>query len=162
VRSGFVIAVGDKRQMRILSSARIVILIACPETRASICSSLAALGMLRVLPAATPDEAQGLAREGAPDLCIVDPRGLARGDVALPKNPFDPARTPGILIAADPSSELLRAASAAGYGLVISLPVAPRHLYRRIGSVLQRVRRAARRNAAKVAPAAAVARCQEG
>jgi DNA-binding NtrC family response regulator len=146
--------------MRILSSARIVILDACPEHRPFLCSSLERLGMSNVLPAESFDEAHRIGAAGAPHLCIVDPRHLPRPVSSpipqIPVNPFHSAGTPGILIAEDASRETVRAAIAAGYGAVIALPVIPRLLYRRIGSILQRARRTGRRNAAKFVTDAAL------
>ncbi|MEX0589658.1 MAG: hypothetical protein WD207_01080 [Xanthobacteraceae bacterium] len=113
------------------------------------------------MPAASADEAQRIGAEQAPDLCVVDPRRLpnaiAEVTPRIPVNPFDPARTPGILIAVDATRETLKAAAASGYSVVLALPVVPRLLYRRIGSLLQRVRRTDRRNEMKlVVEAAAV------
>jgi DNA-binding response OmpR family regulator len=139
--------------MRALSSARIVVLDADPEHRNFLCAGLIALGMQRVFPAATLEEARQAAVETTPDLCVVDPRRLASAAAAprLPRNPFDPARTPGILLATDTTRETIKTAGANGFSVVLGIPVVPRLLYRRIGSLLQRVRRAERRSAAVVA-----------
>jgi DNA-binding NtrC family response regulator len=141
--------------MRILSSARIVVLDGCSEHRPFLCSSLERLGMANVLPAESLHAAQQIGAERAPQLCIVDPRRLAPPVSSpiphIPANPFRDAGTPGILIAEDASREMLKEAVAAGYGAIVSLPVVPRLLYRRIGSILQRVRRTDRRNGLRLA-----------
>lgn len=142
--------------MRIFSSARIAVLIADPERRTSLCNALSDLGMLQLLPVGTVEEARMLAKGAPIDLCVVDAVGLAReanaGTSSIPPNPFDPARTPGILIAADLARQTVKVALSSGYRLVISAPVAPRILYRRIGSILQKVRRAGRIQAPELAP----------
>jgi DNA-binding response OmpR family regulator len=128
--------------MRALSSARVVVLDADPDHRSSLCSALVALGVTHVLPVGSVDEVRAL--DPAPHICVVDARGLPVGQ-RVPRNPFDPARTPGILIVAETSSEILKAAVASGFSAVLAAPVAPRLLYRRIGSVLQKARRVGRR-----------------
>jgi DNA-binding response OmpR family regulator len=153
--------------MRSLSSARIVVLDANSEHRNFLCAALAAFGMQRVFPASSLEEARHTAAgEIAPDLCVVDSRQLsamAASGPRIPRNPFDPARTPGILLAVDTTREMIKAASANGYNVVLGVPVVPRLLYRRIGSILQKVRRAERRNGLNlVAEAAALAELQEG
>jgi CheY-like chemotaxis protein len=136
--------------MRILSNARIVVLDGDSEHRAFLCTSLAGFGMTQVLPAASADEARALG--GEPELCIVDARNLSGFAPAarVPLNPFDAARTPGILITTDTSPEHVKAATALGYTAVVGVPVTPRLLYRRIGSTLQKVRRAGRRGPARI------------
>lgn len=147
--------------MRIFASARIAVLDTDPERRTALCTALADLGMLQLLPAGAVEEAR-IHATGAPvDLCIVVASGFARreldGESSLPPNPFDPARTPAILIAADLTRQTVKAATAAGYRLVVPAPVVPRILYRRIGSILQKVRRAGRIQAPELAPAPLVA-----
>jgi DNA-binding response OmpR family regulator len=145
--------------MRILSNARVVLLDADAERRALLCAALAAFGMTQVLPAGSLDEARTLARAGDPQLCVVDPRGLpgfAAGP-RVPPNPFDPARTAGILVGADTSPENVKTALAFGYAAVIGVPVTPRLLYRRIGSTLQKFRRAGRRGSASIVAERAIA-----
>ena len=127
--------------MRALSSARVVVLDADPDHRNFLCSALAALGVTQVLPGGSVDEVRAI--DPAPDICVVDARRLSGGQ-RVPRNPFDPARTPGILIIAETSSETLKAAAASGFSAVLGAPVAPRLLYRRIGSVLQKARRVGR------------------
>jgi DNA-binding response OmpR family regulator len=128
--------------MRVLSSARVVVLDADPDHRKFLCSALATLGVTQVLPGGSVDDVRAI--DPAPDICVVDARRLPSGQ-RVPRNPFDPARTPGILIVAETSGEMLKTAVASGFSAVLAAPVAPRLLYRRIGSVLQKARRAGRR-----------------
>ena len=119
-----------------------------PSQRVFICSALAELGLSQVLPAANLSEARRLGSEGPVDLCIVDSRSLVDGSTGsqakIAPNPFDAFGTPAILIAEDTMRATLEAAAAAGYRAVLGLPVVPRLLYRRIGSILQKVRRIGR------------------
>lgn len=136
--------------MRFLPAARIVILDADARHRNEICGALTELGLEQVLPAATLPDARGLAGECPVDLCVVDMRGfeaLARegGKRVLP-NPYRDDGTPAILLADDTSRAMVHEAHAAGYRVVVGLPVMPRLLYRRIGSMLQKVRRSNRLN----------------
>jgi DNA-binding response OmpR family regulator len=133
--------------MRALSSARVVVLDADPDHRNLLCSALEALGLTQVLPGGSFDEVRAV--DPAPDVCVVDARRLP-GDQRIPRNPFDPARTPGILIVAETSSETLKLAVANGFSAVIGTPVVPRLLYRRIGSVLQKARRVGRRGSVEM------------
>ena len=124
--------------------------------RAALCAALGELGMLRLHPVGSLEEARALTASGPVDLCIVEPRGLETIPTGrFPLYPFDPALTPAILIADDASRETLRMAAAGGYRVVLASPAAPRLVYRRIGSILQKVRRRGRGRAPKLAPAAA-------
>lgn len=142
--------------MRVFASARIAVLDADPVDNASLCQALSELGMLQLLPVSTVDDARMLAKGAPVDLCVVVAAGLERKEDAgigsFPPNPFDPARTPGILISSDLTRQAVRTAMALGYRVVIPAPVAPRILYRRIGSILQKVRRAGRIQAPELAP----------
>jgi hypothetical protein len=143
--------------MRFLPSARIVVLSADPNHRTFICSALSELGLSQVLPAASLSEARGHGSDGPVDLCVVDPRGLVDGAAdtrtkILP-NPFEASGTPAILIAEDTVRATLETAASAGYHVVLGLPVVPRLLYRRIGSILQKARRTGR----QMSPALAAA-----
>ena len=62
--------------MRFLPVARIVVLDADAEHRASTCASLTELGLLQVVQAATLKEAQQLGQEHPVDLCVVHARGF--------------------------------------------------------------------------------------
>jgi DNA-binding response OmpR family regulator len=137
--------------MRFLPAARIVVLDADARHRENICSGLSELGLIQVLAAGTLPDAKALARERPVDLAIVDTRGfqdLAReqGKKILP-NPFIADGTPGILLASDTSRAMVQEAHAGGYRAIVALPVAPRLLYRRIGSILQKARRSHRQGA---------------
>lgn len=130
-----------------------------PEHRAFLCGALADLGLTGLMPAASAGEALALAESAPVDLCIVHAQATA-GDAraaraALPDNPFDAARTPAILIAPDPRRETVRVAAALGYRVVLPSPAVPRVVYRRIGSILQKVRRANRAGPPELASAAA-------
>jgi len=146
--------------MKIMSSARVVVLHGDPHKRGLLCAELSALGMLALLPAGCPIEASKFGEAGPVDLCIVDAQSLTAGASTgiIPSNPFDPARTPGILIAAAASRDTQKAAAALGYHAVLAAPVGSRLLYRRIGSLLQKARRASRANAAALAARAAARR----
>jgi len=134
--------------MRFLPAARIVVLDADRDHRAFICASLGELGLLQVLPAATLPEAREIADKQPADLCVVDPRGFeALAKAAAKKviaNPFRQDGTSAVLLSADTSPAMIAAAAEAGYRAVVGLPVVPRLLYRRIGSILQKARRAGR------------------
>ena len=134
--------------MRFLPAARIVILDADRDHRAFICASLNDLGLLQVLPAATLPEAREIADKQPADLCVVDPRGfeaLARAEgKKIIANPFRQDGTAAILLYIDISRAMTAVATEAGYRGVVALPVQPRLLYRRIGSILQKTRRAGR------------------
>ncbi len=138
--------------MRFLPAARIVFLDADARHRDMVCAALSELGLVQVLAAGTLPDAKAFARERAPDLVVVDTRGfedLAKdhGQKVLP-NPFVGDGTPGILLSSDISRAMVQQAHAAGYRAVVALPVTPRLLYRRIGSILQKTRRSHRRNGA--------------
>jgi AmiR/NasT family two-component response regulator len=150
--------------MKIMASARVVVLHADPHQRGILCSALAELGMLQVHPAGSLGEVRLLAGASGVDLCVVDAASLAIATPAaiggFPPSPFDPARTPAILLARDVSRETLKAAAASGYNTVLAAPVAPRLLYRRIGSLLQKARRASRAEAASIAAGLAARRVE--
>jgi DNA-binding response OmpR family regulator len=122
-----------------------VILDADARHRDAVCRGLGELGLLQVLAAGTLPDARALAQERAADLIVVDGRGFAdlareQGRKVLP-NPLIGDGTPGILLSADTSRAMVHDAHSAGYRAVVALPISPRLLYRRIGSILQRARR---------------------
>jgi hypothetical protein len=138
--------------MKILSSARIAVIDADFPRRAALCAALGELGMLRLQPAGSLDEACDLAAGVPFELCVINLSG--RPDASplnLPIYSFDPHVTPAILIADNNARDMVRAAATCGYSIVLAAPAAPRLIYRRIGSILQRVRRQGRR-APKMAP----------
>lgn len=131
--------------MRFLPAARIVVLDADARHRDVICKGLGELGLLQILAAGTLPDVKAIAHERAADLIVVDARGfedLAReeGKKVLP-NPLIGDGTPGILLSGDTSRAMVHEAHNVGYRAVVAVPVAPRLLYRRIGSILQRARR---------------------
>lgn len=128
--------------MRIFSSARVAVIDADPDRRAALCAALTAYGMLQVLPVTSFDHALDLDRQAPLDLCVVHAAGRP--------NPFDPARIPAILLSADFSGDTRRAA-VQGYRLVLPADASPRIVYRRIGSILQKVRRSNRAKAPELA-----------
>ena len=128
--------------MRIFSSARVAVIDADAVRRTALCAAMAEFGLLQLLPAADFDEAREHFARAPLDLCVVHaPDG---GGMPFPPYPFDPARTPAILIAHLTAGETIRMALAHGYRVVLPAPAAPRIVYRRIGSILQKVRRAKR------------------
>lgn len=62
--------------MRFLPTARIVVLDANAEHRSTICKSLAELGLIQLLQAATLKEARQMAQERPVDLCVVHAHGF--------------------------------------------------------------------------------------
>lgn len=97
------------------------------------------------MPAGSAREVRQLAAERPIDLCVVDLRAIGpEFRTKVFPNPFQDDATPAILVAAETSVAMLEAAAASGYRAVIGFPVMPRLLYRRIGSILQKARRAAR------------------
>lgn len=127
--------------MKVLPTARILLVDSQAERRQATRDALTAFGVGGVLEAASLDEAAGPAFHGAADVLVVQ----ADDPEQVPPNPFrDGAGVPAILIAEVPAQLLVRAAGRAGYDAALGMPLAPRLLYRRVGSVLQRARRIAR------------------
>lgn len=122
-----------------LSSARVVVLDTDAARCVEMCRALTTMGVPRVLPAATADEARRIEASEPVDLCIVE---LGDFGGTLPENPLGASRIPAILV----GTAERRAAWTAGYDLVVGRSVSPRFLYRRIGWLLQRRRRGARKN----------------
>jgi len=130
--------------MRIFSSARVAVIDADAARRGALCAAMAEFGLLQLLPAADFDEAREHFARAPLDLCVVHAPTFAASGSPFPPYPFDPARTPAILIAQFTAGETMRMALAHGYRVVLPAPAVPRIVYRRIGSVLQKVRRANR------------------
>lgn len=130
--------------MRIFSSARVAVIDADAARRTALCAAMAEFGLLQLLQAADFDEAHEHFVRAPLDLCVVHAPGLAASGTPFPPYPFDPARTPAILIAPLKAGETMRMALAHGYRVVLPAPAMPRIVYRRIGSILQKVRRANR------------------
>jgi DNA-binding response OmpR family regulator len=130
--------------MRIFSSARVAVVDPNAARRTALCAAMTEFGLLQLLPVADFDEAKQLAARAPLDLCVVHTPDAAAHGAPFLAYPFDPARTPAILIAALKPGETIRMALAHGYRVVLPAPAMPRIVYRRIGSVLQKVRRANR------------------
>jgi hypothetical protein len=130
--------------MRIFSSARVAVVDPNAGRRAALCTAMTEFGLLQLLPVADFDEAKQQAAHSPLDLCVVHAPDTAMNSVPFPVYPFDPARTPAILIAQLRPGETIRMALVHGYRVVLPAPAVPRIVYRRIGSVLQKVRRANR------------------
>jgi len=139
-----------ERLMKVLPTARILLVDSLSERRQATRLALSALGVGSVREVASLDEVADPSLLGAADVLVVqvdDPE-------EAPSNPFRfGAGLPAILVADVPAQLLVRAAGRAGYDAALGAPVAPRLLYRRIGSVMQRARRLARPLAAAIAPA---------
>jgi len=123
--------------MKVLPTARILLVDSQADRRASTRSALTAFGVGAIL------EADCLNALPEPDADIL----VVQSDDPehVPENPFrNGGKLPAILIADVPSALLGRTASRAGYDAALDMPLAPRLLYRRIGSVLQRARRIGR------------------
>ncbi|MFS8038852.1 hypothetical protein ACI7BZ_18150 [Xanthobacter sp. AM11] len=134
--------------MKVLPTARILLVDSQMERRQATQLALSALGVGSVREAASLDEAADPAVFGGADVLVVqvdDPE-------EAPANPYRfGAGIPAVLIAEVPAQLLVRAAGRGGYDAALGAPLAPRLLYRRIGSVLQRARRLSRPASAAVA-----------
>lgn len=127
--------------MKVLPIARILIVDSQSERREALRQALAVFGVGAIQEAATLSEIADVLSPVSTDVLVVhvdDPE-------QVPENPFrDGAGAPAILIADIPAQSLVRAAARGGYDAALGAPLAPRLLYRRIGSVLQRARRVVR------------------
>lgn len=130
--------------MRIFSSARVAIVDPNATRRAALCAAMTEFGLLQLIPVADFEEAKQHAARAPFDLCVVHAADAATNGTPFPPYPFEPARTPAILIAPLKAGDTIRMALAQGYRVVLPAPTVPRIVYRRIGSVLQKVRRANR------------------
>lgn len=137
-----------ERLMKVLPTARIVLLDANMERRQATRLALSALGVGSVREVASIDEVTDPSAQGTADVLVVqvdDPEDA-------PTNPFRfGAGIPAVLVAEVPAQQLVRVAGRTGYDAALGTPVAPRLLYRRIGSVLQRARRLGRPASAVIA-----------
>jgi DNA-binding NtrC family response regulator len=130
--------------MRIFSSARVAVVDSDAGRRAALCAAMTEFGLLQLIPVADLEEAKQHAARAPLDLCVVHAADTAANGVPFPQYPFEPSRTPAILIAPLKPGETIRMALVHGYRVVLPAPAMPRIVYRRIGSVLQKVRRANR------------------
>lgn len=126
--------------MKVLPTARILIIDSDPDRRQTTRAGLSALGVGAVTEVSTVEEALDLPR--AFDVAVVQVNTV--DDV--PDHPFregDDA-LPAVMVADGSTLQLTRTAGRCGYDAAVGMPLLPRLLYRRIGSVLQRARRAQR------------------
>ncbi|MEW6122464.1 MAG: response regulator [Pseudomonadota bacterium] len=126
--------------MKVLPIARILIIDADAERRQTTKLGLTALGVGTVTEAATTAEALDLPRQF--DVVVVQAASV--DDV--PAHPFKDTgdAIPAVVVAEGSAHALARAAGRHGYDAAVGMPLLPRLLYRRIGSVLQRARRSQR------------------
>ncbi|MEW6257770.1 MAG: response regulator [Pseudomonadota bacterium] len=130
--------------MKVLPIARILIIDADAERRQTTKLGLTALGVGTVTEAGSPAEALDLPRQF--DVVVVQ-----AGPVDdIPPHPFRETEDsiPAVMVAEGSAHALARAAGRQGYDAAVGMPLLPRLLYRRIGSVLQRARRGQRPGAA--------------
>lgn len=126
--------------MKVLPTARILIIDSDANRREVTRTGLSLLGVGAVTEAASVDEAIILPR--AFDVVVVQAGSVDE----IPDHPFRDTGDgiPAVLVAEGAPHFLTRAAGRGGYDAAVGLPLMPRLLYRRIGSVLQRARRTQR------------------
>lgn len=133
-----------ERLMKVLPTARILIVDSQTERRETLRHALTAFGVGAVQDVASLEELANAPTPVQADVLVVqvdDPE-------QAPENPYREAGAPAILIAEVPAPLLVRAAARGGYDAALGAPLTPRLLYRRIGSVMQRARRAIRSSTA--------------
>ncbi|MBB6306356.1 response regulator transcription factor [Xanthobacter tagetidis] len=127
--------------MKVLPTARILLVDSDAERRQATRQALTAFGVGAVVEASSFEEIQPPAGTGMIDVLVVQVDDADK----VPENPFrDGGSVPAILILEVAATMVARSAGRAGYDAGLAAPLQPRLLYRRIGSVLQRARRAAR------------------
>ncbi|QTL02368.1 hypothetical protein J5J86_16405 [Aquabacter sp. L1I39] len=126
--------------MKVLPTARVLIIDSDADRRQTTRAGLSALGVGAVSEVATVEEALALPR--AFDVVVVQVNTVED----VPDHPFRDAddTLPAVMVAEGSTLQLTRTASRCGYDAAVGMPLLPRLLYRRIGSVLQRARRAQR------------------
>lgn len=126
--------------MKVLPTARILIIDSDADRRQTTRTGLSALGVGAVTEVASVSEALALPR--AFDVVVVQVGSVEN----VPDHPFRDAEDslPAVMVAEGSTLQLTRAAGRCGYDAAVGMPLLPRLLYRRIGSVLQRARRAQR------------------
>ena len=136
--------------MKLILSAHVLLLDRDEQSRQEMGAALRALGIQKISEAQAPSDASAvLARERVDVVVVIagaesDPvPGQMR---RLPAVPGD-AKLSAVLLLREPSRADTRLANSIGYDAVLALPVSPRILYRRIGSVMQRARRQGRAHA---------------
>lgn len=126
--------------MKVLPTARILIIDADAERRQTTRAGLTAFGVGAVTEAASIEDAQALPRQF--DVVVVQ---AASAD-QVPDHPFKDTgdAIPAVVVTEGAPHILARVAGRCGYDAAVGMPLLPRLLYRRIGSVLQRARRTQR------------------
>ena len=126
--------------MNVLPTARILIIDSDADRRQTTRTGLSALGVGAVTEVASVSEALALPR--AFDVVVVQVGSVEN----VPDHSFRDAEdsVPAVMVAEGSTLQLTRAAGRCGYDAAVGMPLLPRLLYRRIGSVLQRARRAQR------------------
>ncbi len=123
--------------MKVLPTARILIIDADADRRQTTRAGLTALGVGAVTEASSVDEAKELPRQF--DVLVVQTSSADE----VPDHPFKDTgdAIPAVVVTEGVPHVLARTASRCGYDAAVGMPLLPRLLYRRIGSVLQRARR---------------------
>ncbi|TCT02990.1 hypothetical protein [Aquabacter spiritensis] len=135
--------------MKVLPTARILIIDSDSDRRETTRLGLTALGVGAVTEVETIAEARDLPRNF--DVVVVQVGTVDE----MPDHPFRDTgdAVPAVVVADGTSHSLTRAAGRGGYDAAVGMPLLPRLLYRRIGSVLQRARRVQRPAAAQTSAA---------
>ncbi|MEP9348539.1 hypothetical protein [Xanthobacter sp. KR7-225] len=127
--------------MKVLPTARILLVDSDAERRQATRQALTAFGVGAVVEAARFEDVQPPMGAGMVDVLVMQIDDLDQ----VPENPFrDGGAVPAILVVDGLAPMIARAAGRGGYDAGLGTPLQARLLYRRIGSVLQRARRAAR------------------
>ena len=123
--------------MKVLPTARILIIDADADRRQTTRDGLTALGVGAVTEVSSVAEAKDLPRQF--DVLVVQ----ASPSEEVPDHPFKDTgdAIPAVVVTEGVPHVLARTASRCGYDAAVGMPLLPRLLYRRIGSVLQRARR---------------------
>jgi AmiR/NasT family two-component response regulator len=132
--------------MKLILSAHVLVIDHDPQTRHDTAEALRVLGIQRVTGVGSVEEADAVLNAGRVDVVVVagertDAARFSDHPRQLPPAPGQEFRVPSILLLPSPARSDIRAANAAGYEAVVSLPLVARTLYRRIGSLMQRARR---------------------
>ncbi len=127
--------------MKVLPLSRILLVDSQKARREALRLELLKFGLGDVLEAETLELVSGSAIPENANLLVVQ----ADDPDLISENPYrDGGGIPAILIVDLPLRELERASVQGGYEAALGMPVSPRILYRRIGSVLQQARRTSR------------------
>ncbi|WP_234050690.1 MULTISPECIES: hypothetical protein [unclassified Xanthobacter] len=108
--------------MKVLPTARILIVDSQVERREALRNSLIAFGVGGVQEAGSLEAAAGSMATGQPDVLIVH----ADNPDQIPENPYrDGNGAPAVLVAEAPTQALMRAAARGGYDAAVGAPAAP-------------------------------------